>query len=307
MKKNHYKDVILFALVCLTFIVAQNINGDCAKLQERCSVFKKCCPGFSCHPFLQKCFHSPRQFGEPCMAGHECDAGLSCQPVLQKCYHVPRQYSEPCGFDNPCAAGLSCGETEKKCYTNPRKQNEPCDPTTSCGANLACRDGKCQPPLDCSKCNLYPQLCNYIEDCVKYCKLNPFHAGTCYKEGRITLDTCQKLYSKCGWVDPCEDCKNFPTWCKDIDHCVKDCHLDPPWVETCYHAGEITKEKCLELYPRCKDPNPECNSCKLYPSLCTTIDICIQKCGIRKITAQSCKDEGYITLEKCKQLYPNCK
>jgi len=277
MKQYFSKFALILAISILFLITMIYSDTNCAKFQERCSAFKKCCPE------------------------------LTCQPFAQKCYHNPRLYGEPCAFNNACAPGLSCGAVEKKCYTNPRIENEPCDPVSPCGANLECRDGKCKPPLDCSKCNSYPTMCNYAEDCVKYCKLQPFYMDTCYKDGYISLNKCKELYPNCGYVDPCANCKSFPNWCKEMDHCVKDCKLDPQWAQSCYQYGEITKAKCLELYPQCKDLNPECNACLSYPGLCNSIETCVTKCGLRTIHVQTCKNDGYITLEKCKQLFPGCK
>lgn len=89
----------------------------CREHEQGCSVFKKCCDGFSCQPGKQKCYTVPRQLEEPCSAGFGCDAGknLSCHPGVHKCYHVPRQEGEPCSAGYGCADDLYCKAATHKC------------------------------------------------------------------------------------------------------------------------------------------------------------------------------------------------
>ena len=72
-------------------------SGAQGNLYAICSIVCPCDSGLSCQPGIpQKCYHSPRQFEEPCSAGFDCGSGLSCQPVEQKCYNDPRHYGQPC-------------------------------------------------------------------------------------------------------------------------------------------------------------------------------------------------------------------
>ena len=50
-----------------------------------CSAFKPCGNGYSCQPFVQKCYNSPRLEGQPCSAGFGCGPGLRCVAGVQKC------------------------------------------------------------------------------------------------------------------------------------------------------------------------------------------------------------------------------
>ena len=53
--------------------------------------------------------HANMGLNQGCNVCHECGAGLSCQPFKQKCYHKPRQTGEPCvTLAYPCGEGLTC-------------------------------------------------------------------------------------------------------------------------------------------------------------------------------------------------------
>ncbi len=110
----------------------------CREVYQGCSVLHPCCSSLSCQPGEMKCYHKPRQAGEPCSLGFSCGEGLSCQPGSQKCYHSPRQLGEPCSAGYGCAPGLSCQPGSQKCYHSPRWPAEPCSAGYSCGPGLEC-------------------------------------------------------------------------------------------------------------------------------------------------------------------------
>ena len=106
-------------------------SGAQGNLYAICSIVCPCDSGLSCQPGIpQKCYHSPRQFEEPCSAGFDCGSGLSCQPVEQKCYNDPRHYGQPCdnslGFycQNSlfCSSGFCAYKIER---------GQPCPPNTA--------------------------------------------------------------------------------------------------------------------------------------------------------------------------------
>jgi hypothetical protein len=46
-----------------------------------------------------ECYHSPRQYGEPCVAGYPCGPNLVCKAGMQQC---------GCANDAGCPNGLKC-------------------------------------------------------------------------------------------------------------------------------------------------------------------------------------------------------
>ena len=93
---------------------------------ESCWACRGCASGLSCHPFVQKCYDSPRKHGQPCMWGYSCGSGLSCQPGVHKCYHSPRELGEPCMAGHSCGTGLSCHPFRHVCMHHPRWAGEDC-------------------------------------------------------------------------------------------------------------------------------------------------------------------------------------
>ena len=98
--------VFLIFFVMISGGSGSNCNDEC-----HCNTGLSCQPGaafesihfgflsFSVFPFLSKicvlvfffimsgahkCYHDPRQKGEPCVAGHPCASGYSCHPGTQK-------------------------------------------------------------------------------------------------------------------------------------------------------------------------------------------------------------------------------
>jgi len=118
------------------FVLPAATAAACGTTGEGCSFFKPCCNGLSCHPFIQKCFHSPRLAGEPCMAGFPCGPGLTCEAGSQVC-SGPSREGEPCHLTRPCARGLTCVFLEQRCRV-PGKFGEPCSAARPCGLSLAC-------------------------------------------------------------------------------------------------------------------------------------------------------------------------
>jgi len=76
-----------------------------------------------------------QQLGEYCLefTGPRCAKGLSC--AFFKCYHQPRQLGEPCDGSNPCASGISCDF--EGCAHVPRREGEFCN-KGACGPGLIC-------------------------------------------------------------------------------------------------------------------------------------------------------------------------
>lgn len=117
------------------------------KTGDACSLFYPCDEGLNCHPFVQKCFHVPRQYDEPCMAGFECGDGLSCQPGVHKCFHTERLENEPCSAGYDCAEGLNCKAGAQICVKDEAKL---CKEILSCAFSTA----RAQLPADvCSSCS----------------------------------------------------------------------------------------------------------------------------------------------------------
>ena len=129
----------------------QTCAQSCGKQEDGCWAWAPCCEGYSCHPFIQKCFHEPRRLEEPCVAGFGCGPGLSCQPGVHKCFHEPRQLEEPCVAGFECGPGLTCQPGVQKCFHEPRQVYEPCVAGFGCGEGLFCQAAThvCVPnPLD---------------------------------------------------------------------------------------------------------------------------------------------------------------
>jgi hypothetical protein len=82
---------------------------------DTCHATRPCGNGLSCQPGVHRCYHSPRQYEEPCIAGHECGDGLSCHPGVHKCYHSPRRHKEPCAAGQECGPNLKCAPILQIC------------------------------------------------------------------------------------------------------------------------------------------------------------------------------------------------
>ena len=66
---------------------------DSSNHQMTYRFYVQCASGLSCQPGVHKCYHSPREFGEPCSAGYGCGSGLSCQPGVQRVRKLPQLFS----------------------------------------------------------------------------------------------------------------------------------------------------------------------------------------------------------------------
>lgn len=130
------------AVLAVVFAMLALLAGPkvwAAGLGETCHIAKKCSSGLSCHPFIQKCYHEPRQFDEPCMAGFSCGPGLTCQAGTQRCVG-PSKEGETCHLTRPCGEGLTCEAGRQKCVA-PGKLGDSCHPTKPCGKDLTCMTG----------------------------------------------------------------------------------------------------------------------------------------------------------------------
>ena len=127
-----------WGLIAVTMLLMLPASAK-QSLGEGCSAFKTCGDGLSCHPFVQKCYHNPRQRNEPCMAGHGCDQGLTCQAGTQTCVG-PGKVGDSCHLTKPCDRGLSCEAGRQKCVA-PAKDGEACHLTKPCGKDLTCMPG----------------------------------------------------------------------------------------------------------------------------------------------------------------------
>lgn len=134
--------VSAFSSVALGFLILTSAGPVFAKqgLGEGCSAFKTCGDGLSCHPFIQKCYHKPRQRDEPCMAGHSCGPGLTCEAGTQKCVGPGRE-GDSCHVTKPCGNGLTCEAGTQRCAA-PGKVGDACHATKPCGGGLTCEAGR---------------------------------------------------------------------------------------------------------------------------------------------------------------------
>jgi len=106
----------------------------CGKVGDTCHLTKPCGSGLSCAPGVQRCYHSPRQEGEPCVAGYGCGGNLTCEAGSQVC-RAPGKLGDACHATRPCGSGLSCAPGVQRCYHSPRQVGEPCvDPCLGRGA-----------------------------------------------------------------------------------------------------------------------------------------------------------------------------
>ncbi len=116
----------------------------------------------------------------------------------------------------------------------------------------------------CGSCGSYPNLCNQIETCVKYCSLAAHMARECYINGYTSLDMCKSLYNDCEQTaqqKDCHDkCNTYPSpVCQNFDFCYGgpcgpsgQAAYDAPG---CLAAGAITLAQCRKYSGQCGDPN----------------------------------------------------
>ena len=124
-------------MLCLAALALAVPAFAAQKLGQGCSAFETCGDGLSCHPFIQKCFHSPRRLGEPCVAGHGCGPGLTCLAGKHVCVG-PGKLGDSCHATKPCGAGLSCAPGVHRCYHEVRREGEPCSAGFPCDPVLDC-------------------------------------------------------------------------------------------------------------------------------------------------------------------------
>lgn len=126
-------------------------------LGDTCYAWNPCDAGLTCHPFLQKCYNSPRAEGQPCSLGFGCGGGLTCEAGSQVCVG-PQDHGGACHLTRQCAEGLSCQPGVQRCYNSPRTVGEPCSAGFACSEGLTCYAGiqKCFPdnfePSDRNAC-----------------------------------------------------------------------------------------------------------------------------------------------------------
>lgn len=161
--------------------------------------------------------------------------------------------------------------------------------------------------VDCSSCKTYPALCKNIDICIKSCRVAPFQAFNCYKNGSINKDKCTQLFPDCPKTEKCEGCAAFPSLCGKLDVCVKECNIAAFQAQNCFQSGKIDEAKCKQVYPQCVAADPKCAACRSYPGLCGTIDKCIKECNVAQVQAQNCFQGGKLDEARCKQLYPQCQ
>ncbi len=173
---------------------------------------------------------------------------------------------------------------------------------------LSAREARAQAPApDCSACRSYPGLCKTIDTCIKSCKVAPFQAYNCYKNGTINKERCTQLFPECAKTETCDGCSAFPTLCGKLDICLKQCNVAASQAQNCFQSGKIDEAKCKQVYPQCQAADPKCAACRSYPGLCGTIEQCIKSCNVAPFQAQNCAQAGKLDMAKCKQLYPQCQ
>lgn len=126
-------------LTVLVIVIAGATGAATAQTGQGCWALDPCPSGFSCHPVIQKCYHSPRREGEPCMAGFGCGTGLTCEAGTQVC-RAPGRAGDPCHATRPCGAGLTCEAGTQICRA-PGRESDPCHATRPCGSGLTCEAG----------------------------------------------------------------------------------------------------------------------------------------------------------------------
>lgn len=137
----------MWAMALLVLLPAIVPPAPAAAQEGRgCSFFSQCPNGFSCHPVVQRCYHSPRRAGQPCMAGYGCGPGLQCEAGTQVC-KGPGQEGEGCHLTRPCASGLTCEAGSQRCRA-PGREGESCHATRPCDDGLTCEAGShvCRAP-----------------------------------------------------------------------------------------------------------------------------------------------------------------
>jgi hypothetical protein len=110
-----------------------------AQVGQGCALWSPCPSGYSCHPFVQRCYNSPRREGQPCMAGYSCGAGLTCEAGTHVC-RGPGGPGDACHLTRPCGAGLTCEAGSQRCRA-PGAEGESCHLTRPCGSGLTCEAG----------------------------------------------------------------------------------------------------------------------------------------------------------------------
>ena len=115
--------------------------------EEPCMAGFGCAEGLTCEAGSQKC-RAPGKVSDPCHPTRPCGDGLSCQLGVLRCYHVPRQKGEPCCVGYECGVGLQCDGMTLICR-EPGKEGDPCHLTRQCGPGLKCEAGsnKCRQVL----------------------------------------------------------------------------------------------------------------------------------------------------------------
>lgn len=134
---------LLFVPACCLFLLGLLMlctSAQAGGLGETCHVFAPCDDGYSCQPFVHKCYHSPRHENEPCSAGYGCAKGLTCEAGTHKC-RAPGKSGDACHATRPCGPGLSCQPGVHKCYSSPRREGEPCSAGYGCASGLTCEAG----------------------------------------------------------------------------------------------------------------------------------------------------------------------
>lgn len=233
------------AAVCVALLLTApgRAEAGCQGAGKGCSVFKQCCDGLSCQPLVQKCYHSPRQVGEPCSAGYGCGPGLTCEAGSQKC-RGPGREGDPCHLTRPCGAGLTCEAGTQRCKA-PGRVGDGCHATRPCGPGLTCQPGvqKCfhSPRLEGEPCSLGFE-CGGALTCEagsQVCRRPSQEGETCHATRPCGPGlTCEAGSQKC----------RAPGKLKDPCHLTRPCGEGlscQPGVMKCYHQPRWPGEPCV--------------------------------------------------------------
>ena len=278
------RGLLAFILVALAFLsIPETAEAD--GVDQSCHVFNPCDDGLSCHPFIQKCYHSPRRKGEPCMAGYSCGSGLTCEAGSHVC-RAPSKVGESCHATRPCASGLNCQPGVHKCYNVPRQVNQPCSAGYGCAAGLTCEAGS----QTCRAPSKVGESCHATRPCASGLSCQP-GVHKCYNVPRQEGQPCVAGHScgpglmceagsqicrrpgregeSCHATRPCGDgltCEAGSHKCRAPSKVGESCHATRPCedglschpgVHKCFHHPRQAGESCSAGYP-CGDVNFEC-------------------------------------------------
>jgi hypothetical protein len=191
------------AMLVTAFLAPADLAGQsCGKTGDGCSFFSQCCDGFSCQPFLQKCYHSPRLEGEPCMAGYGCADGLTCEAGTHVC-RAPGRQGDPCHATRPCGDGLTCEAGTHVCR-GPGREGDPCHATRPCGGGLTCEAGThvCRAPSGVG------EACHATRPCADGLSCQPgvhkcYHVPRWPNEPCVAGHECQPGFTCAPFVQKC--------------------------------------------------------------------------------------------------------